>query len=201
MLFGMSLRRVQLGELGELRQGLTLSRYLDAHATKTHHILQVANLEGTKVVKHDEDRREGLDETRIGDHIAREGQVLIALRGASLKAAVVPPELEDAVVSSSLVLFMLNRAEADPTFIAGLLSSKAMQARVTPLFTGLTVQGIPLARFKKIEINLPPLDRQQACARAFEAFEQYRQAVVAVLDLRSDELDVHLQNFVIKEQG
>lgn len=197
----MKLRHVQLGEIGELRQGLTLSRYLDPHTSRKHHILQVANLVGTRVKTHDEDRMEGLDEKRVGDHIAREGQVLIALRGASLKAAVVPPDLKDAVVSSSLALFTLNREEAEPAFIAGLLSSKAMQARVAPLFTGLTIQGIPLARFKKIEINLPPLDKQQAFARAFEALEQYRKAAEAVQELRTEELDIQLQHFVIKEQG
>ena len=195
----MASKRVSLGKIGDLRQGLTLSRYLDSGGVPRR-VLQVANLDGMRVVKRD-DRVESMDMTRIKEHEVRPEQVLLSLRGSVLKAAVVPDDMDDAVVSNSLVIFDLDRKKADPYFIAGLLNSEAMQSRVSTLFTGTTIQGIPLSRFKQVQIELPPLEEQSRFAEAFRALANYDAAMREVLRLRDQELKAHLQKFVIREQA
>lgn len=196
----MKTTRIQLAQLGEVRQGMTLSRYLDAQGPAKR-VLQVANLMDGAVRAREDDRIEHVDEARAREHFARTGQVLISLRGSSLKAGVVPDGLEDAVISSSLVSMDLNEELADPLFVAGLLSSQAMQQQVMPLFTGVTVQGIPLSRFKELEIDLPPLEEQRRQATAMQALTRYQQEVAEVVALRNEELEAHLKGFVVKERG
>lgn len=195
----MNTRRIQLGQLGEIRQGLTLSRYIDPQGPEKR-ILQVANLTGHQVIPRDDDRREHLDEARAQEFYARPGQVLVSLRGSSLKAGVVTGEL-DAVVSSSLVAITVNPDLADPFFLAGLLNSQAMEQQVMPLFSGLTVQGIPLSRFKDLAIALPALPQQRQLATAMQALSRYQQETAAIIALRGEELEAHLTTFVIKERG
>ncbi|AZI45238.1 restriction endonuclease subunit S (plasmid) [Deinococcus psychrotolerans] len=191
---------VKIGDLGELRQGLTLNRYLDS-AGPVMRVLQVANLSGVEVAPSDGDRMEQLDLKRIKAYTAQPNQILISLRGSSLKAAVVPDGLRDAVISSSLTILEVRPELADPRFLAGLFSSEAMQAQVAPLFTGLTVQGIPLHRFKDIQIQLPPLAVQRDYAAAFQAAADYRETVEKVIALRSESLSARLTAFIVKERG
>ncbi|AZI44328.1 hypothetical protein EHF33_15690 [Deinococcus psychrotolerans] len=76
-----------------------------------------------------------------------------------------------------------------------------MQTQVAPLFTGLTVQGIPLHRFKDIQIQLPPLAVQRDYAAAFQAAADYRETVEKVIALRSESLSARLTAFIVKERG
>lgn len=196
----MSTTTISLGKLGEVRQGLTLSRYIDAQGPSKR-VLQVANLSGGRVRTLEDDRMEHVDDARAQEHYARKDQVLVSLRGSVLKAGVVPEELKDGVISSSLVAMDLDPELADPVFVAGLLGSRAMQRQALPLFTGVTVQGIPLSRFKTIRIELPPLEQQRRYAAAIQALDRYRQKVARVTTLREEELEAHLDGFVVKEQG
>lgn len=196
----MKSKRIQIGSLGDVRQGLTLNRYIDPQSPERR-ILQVANLSGPVVVTRHDDRREHLDEARAQEFSAQENQILVSLRGSSLKASVVPAGV-NAVISSSLVSITVGPAKSDliePLFIAALLNSKAMERQVAPLFSGLMVQGIPLSQFKKLTIDLPPIGRQQQIAAALHTLDRYRAEFQQHMDLRQEELEVHLTPFVIQE--
>ncbi|GGL92975.1 hypothetical protein GCM10010840_33830 [Deinococcus aerolatus] len=187
-----------LGDLGELKQGPTLSRFLEP-AGSEYRILQISNLRDLTVQPHEDDRKEFLDGPRAAEHAVQAGQILISLRGSALKAAVVEQDLPDTVVSNSLTTLVPRPDLADPYFLAALLNSAHMQQRVTPLFTGITVQGIPLAKFRKLAIHLPVLSEQQKLARVLRALAEYRRAVQGVLTLREEEIEAHLQPFVVQE--
>ena len=194
----MKSKRVPISELGTLSQGVTLTRYTSDKG-RERRVLQVTNVSGVHVEPKDGDRFEKFDDVRIGDFLARKGQVLIALRTSSLKASVIPDGLNDAVVSNSLTVLEVNEAIANPYFVAGLLRSKVMQRAVAPLFTGTTIQGIPLAKFKTIEIALPELVEQNAIAEAIAAHDDYRVQVFKAAALMSERIEASLR--VLVTQG
>ncbi|GGR61565.1 hypothetical protein GCM10008959_24310 [Deinococcus seoulensis] len=190
----------QLSQLGKLSQGLSFSRYIKEGGQNVR-ILQVANLDGLDVRPRPEDRQEPLDPERAHAALVHPGQVLIALRTTSLKAAVVPHDLTNAIASNSLTVLEVNPNRADPYFLAGLLRSDVMQRRVAPLFTGVTVQGIPLSRFKDLTVQLPPLDKQRAFVEGFRAIDAYRQEAENVIRLRDEELNAMLRPYALEEHA
>ncbi|MFC3833328.1 MULTISPECIES: hypothetical protein [Deinococcus] len=194
----MKSKRIPVGKLGTLSQGLTLTRYTSDDGQERR-VLQVTNLAGIHVEPKDGDRFETLDEARIGDFLSRTGQVLIALRTSSLKASVVPASLQGAVISNSLTILDVDEAVANPYFVAGLLRSEGMQRTVAPMFTGTAIQGIPLAKFKTIEITLPDLAAQNAIAEAIAAQDAYREQTDKVAALMRERIDATLQPLVTKE--
>jgi restriction endonuclease S subunit len=182
---------VQLSQVGQLTQGLTYRRHVDANAEPIR-VLHVADLDDLTANRGNPEREEKLDLRKNQDAQVRPGQVLIALRTSDVKAAVVPEGMDEAVASNSLTVLTVNLEVADPHFIAGLLRSKAMHHRLAPLFSGVTIQGIPLSKFRHVEIDLPPLERQAAFAEAFAAHDAYRRAINNVLSLQSEEIEAQL---------
>ncbi|WP_075831048.1 restriction endonuclease subunit S [Deinococcus marmoris] len=196
----MKSKRVPIGKLGTLSQGVTLTRYT-SDGGQERRVLQVTNLTGIHVEPKDGDRFEKFDDVRIADFLARTGQILIALRTSSLKASVVPDGLNDAVISNNLTVLDVDRAIAHPYFVAGLLRSELMQRVVAPMFTGSVIQNIPLAKFKTLEIVLPDLTEQDAIAEAIAAQDVYRVQTHRVTELMSERIEAALRPFVISRKS
>lgn len=194
----MKSKRVPVGKLGTLSQGLTLTRYTSDDGQERR-VLQVTNLAGIHVEPKDGDRFEKFDDARLGDFLTRTGQVLIALRTSALKASVVPDSLQGAVISNSLTILEVDEAVVNPYFIAALLRSEVMQRVVAPMFTGTAIQGIPLAKFKTLEITLPDLATQNAIAEAIAAQDAYREEADKVAALMRERIDATLRPLVTKE--
>lgn len=199
-MLSMKSRDIKLGQVGTVKQGLTMSRYLDPRGPKKR-VLQIANLVSGEVVARPDDRFEQVDEGRAKELYAVPGQVLVSLRGATMKAGVVPDTLTDAVISSSLISIDLKPEIADPHFLAGLLSSQAMQWQIQTLFTGTSVQVLPLSRFKGLQISLPPIAQQRKLAAAMEALNRYERETAQMIALRHEELETYLNEYVVKERG
>lgn len=192
-----STRTVPISQVGPLRQGLSVARYVQEQGERLR-VLQVANLEGLDVVPKVDDRFETFDEGRVASEMVRPGQVLIALRTTSLKAAVVPEGFEPAVAANGLTVLEVNPDHADPHFIAALLRSEAMQRRVVGLYSGSSIQGIPLGRFKALSLTLPALTVQQAFVEAFRALEAYTTQAQSLEKLRREELEVLLSPYSLE---
>lgn len=192
---GMKQNLVSLGQVGQLTQGLTYKRHVDPTAEPIR-VLHVADLDDLMANRGNPEREERLDLRKNQDARVKAGQVLIALRTSDVKATVVPEGMDEAVASNSLTVFTVNLEIANPQFIAGLLRSKAMQHRLAPLFSGVTIQGIPLSKFRQVELDLPPLERQAAFADAFAAQEAYRRAITTVLSLQTEEIEAQLSPLI-----
>ena len=190
-------RTVPIIQVGPLRQGLSVARYVQEQGERLR-VLQVANLEGLDVVPKGDDRFETFDAGRVALEKIRPGQVLIALRTTSLKAAVVPEDFEPAVAANGLTALEVNRTTDDPYFIAALLRSETMQRRVMGLYSGETIPGIPLSRFKTLTLTLPDLSVQNAFVEGFRALEAYTTQAQSLEKLRREELEVLLSPYSLE---
>lgn len=185
-------RTIPISQVGPLRQGLSVARYVQEQGERLR-ILQVANLEGLDVVLKGDDRFETFDVGRVALEKIRPGQVLIALRTSSLKAAVVPEDFEPAVAANGLTALEVNRSTDNPYFIAALLRSETMQRRVME-----TIPSIPLSRFKALTLTLPDLTVQNAFVEAFRALEAYTIQAQSLEKLRREELEVLLSPYSLE---
>ncbi|AZI45367.1 restriction endonuclease subunit S (plasmid) [Deinococcus psychrotolerans] len=183
-----------LSEVGVLVQGLTYKRYVDPDAPSVR-LLQVTDLDNLQP-QSNTGRSEHLDLRKNRDALVRPGQVLIAMRTNDIKTAVVPAKLDNAVATNGLTVLTVDPAIADPHFMAGLLRSQAMRTYLAPLFSGQTVQGISLSKFRNVKITLPPLKRQVAYAAAFAAQDTYRNAVESVIALQTEALEMRLSTLI-----
>lgn len=116
--------------------------------------------------------------------LLKSDDVLLSIRGHVGRAAIVPPELEDANITQDTARLAAARTIV-PLFLREYLRTDFIQQWMERHTKGVAVQGINLGDVKKIPIALPPLPLQQEFARriaAVEALKAAHRASLAELD-------------------
>lgn len=181
----------ELQQVAKISQGFSYSRSLDSSGL-SYRILQVANLQGLTVTGQDDDRTEHLDGRKALPFVVRPGQVLVALRTSALKAAVVPVGLDRAVAANSLTILDSDPALVMPEFLAVLLNSQPMQQHVAPFYAGTILPNLPLPDFRRLQIDLPPLENQRVLVQAQLDLNDQQAAFQHLMALHTQEINAYL---------
>lgn len=181
----------ELQRVVKISQGFSYIRSLDADGP-SYRILQVANLQGLTVTALEDDRTEQLDVRKALPFVVRPGQVLVALRTSSLKAAVVPEVLDRAVAANSLTILDPDPTLVTPKFLAVLFNSEAMQRHVAPFYAGTTIPTLPLPDFRRLRITLPSLEDQQVLVQAQLDLNDQQAAFQHLTALHTQEINAYL---------
>lgn len=165
----------------QIFQGLQASRYQDDDVAP-YRMVNVRNLDGLSV---DSDLSEEQLRREIPEqYLLRQGDVVVALRGSTLKASVVPNEAADSLASQNLAVIR-PQPTVDAVFLAGLLRSRWIQRILSGLYvqSGVQAQAVPVLTVKQLrelEIPLPSLEEQQKLAAAFLAAEQLERVTAEI---------------------
>lgn len=154
-------------------QGLQVARY-QGEDLVPYQMVNVRNLEGLFV--EGDLSEEALRRYDIPEHyFLRAGDVVIALRGSTLKASVVPTGISGALASQNLAVVRPG-TELDSIFLAGLLRSRWMHRILSGLYVQSGVQAyavsvLTVKQLRELEIPLPSLEDQQKLAEVFQTLE------------------------------
>ena len=174
-----------LEELGQISQGITLSRYQDE---KGHigRIVNVGNLEKLYI--------EGnLDKTQLTtSNIERyqllEGDVVIAIRGMQYKASVVTTEAQKSIAGQNVAFFRLySKEKIDSTYLAVLMRSEKWLEKSLNILnrqSSTSFRLIRVSELRKLRIPLPDMTTQKQIAQLFLTTERFIKNIEELLDTR-----------------
>lgn len=174
-----------LEELGQISQGITLSRYKDE---KGHvgRIVNVGNLEKLYI--------EGnLDKTQLStSNIERyqllEGDVVIAIRGMQYKASVVTTEAQKSIAGQNVAFFRpYSKEKIDSTYLAVLMRSEKWLEKSLNILnrqSSTSLRLIRVSELRKLRIPLPDMTTQKQIAQLFLTTERFIKNTEELLDTR-----------------
>jgi restriction endonuclease S subunit len=184
----MLLRWLPLEKIAEVTQGATLSRLKDPKG-KAVPVVQIRNLNTLEVGG---DLEVGtFDVQKAGQYRAREGQVLVSLRGVPVKASVVPDREAEWMIGSNLAI-ITPQDNVDPYYLAGLLRSEFMNQKIDKLIGGVTVASLSLKQLRLIELPLLVEEEQRVLSNAFRALDKYTLLTQELVRLRVQRTEAQL---------
>lgn len=178
-----------LGALYEIVQGTYLKKQPDEEGVQRL-VVRVQNLDGLEVAG------EFVEEEVAADKADRfrveVGQIVVALRGMPLKAAVAGEMPQDVVVNSNFAVLKPITDETDPYFVAGLLRSGAFNQSIAPQFAGNTLPSLKLSQLKKFEIPVVGPETQQQMGQVFQLLERYQKATDDLLRQHEQQVESYI---------
>lgn len=179
----MSSRLIPFQDLGQISQGITLSRYAD-QAGDFHQVISMTNLDDLYVREPQELTQ--LSVPDIQRYQLHKNDVVIAIRGSLLKSSVIPQALENSVCNQNTVFFRSGGEEINPLYLAVLLRSEYF--RQSPLIrerqSTQLLAGIRVTDLRSLRIPLPNLQTQHEIAQLFLSIEQAKKVTTSALNTR-----------------
>ena len=178
-----------LGALYDIVQGTYLKKQPNEEGVQCL-VVRIQNLEGLEVAG--EFAEEELAADKADRFRVQAGQIVVALRGMPLKAAVVGERHQDFVVNSNFAVLKPITDEADPYFVAGLLRSGAFNQHIAPQFAGNTLPSVKLSQLKKFEIPVVGSETQRQLGQVFQLLERYQKATADLLREREQQVESYI---------
>jgi restriction endonuclease S subunit len=176
-----------LEELGQIFQGITLSRY-QSHEGSSQRIVNVRDLEQLCLRNRDSFSQAQLKLSDIERYQVRTHDVVIAIRGTLLKASVVKDEVQGSVAGQNVAVFRPNLDKVNPLYIAVLMRSKWLKQSLNTLQrqSTTTLPAIRVSQLRTIEIPLPTLLIQNQIAQLFLLAERNAEILREELDTQKN---------------
>jgi hypothetical protein len=109
---------------------------------------------------------------------AKTRDVLFSLTGTIGKTAVVPKELDGAVVSSQLAIIRPDERVAVSGFLARILASKKVKEQIKRFQTGAIIEHISIKDLRELLISLPSVEDQKSVLARIEELESSSQVLI-----------------------
>ena len=158
-------------------------------------LIQLKNIKPNKYITKDLKFVSQEKADSISRHSYKSGDVCIAKLGAVGTACIIPDDAPDGIIVADVVRFRGDKTLIDYKYLCHFLNSPDGQRRVLALSRGSTRTRTNLTDLKKVEIPLPPLDKQKRIAAVLDkadAIRRKRQQAIQLADdfLRSVFLDM-----------
>tara|TARA_R110001606_G_scaffold78130_1_gene180449 strand:- start:14048 stop:14644 length:597 start_codon:yes stop_codon:yes gene_type:complete len=121
--------------------------------------------------------KEGKDIQRF---LLQEGDVVLLAKGNSIKAGYVTKAIAklSVITSANFILLRPNSNELLGEVLVAYFNSAVGQSQLNATSTGSIIKNISLSNIKKIEIELPTLNKQHEIAELFHASNQAYQSTI-----------------------
>jgi restriction endonuclease S subunit len=178
----MSNRVFRLGELVQISQGITLSRYRNDEGAQER-IVNARNLDQLYI--EGDLSIEQLRVSNLAQYQLKTDDVVIAIRGTPIKAAVVTPEVEGSLAGQNLAMLRPKSKDINPLYLAVVLCSKWLERSLATLYgQSSATQLISIAQLRKLQIPIPDLATQNKIAELFLSAERARKITLEALETR-----------------
>jgi len=178
--------RTRLGATADIFSGLVVGP--GSIAGKGAHFLpalSVRDLGGWRVSIADADVITVEHPEKARRYMARSGDVLVAARGTQLKAAIVPIDAADAVVTASLIGVRPDTARLLPEVLLAFLRSPEGVAELSGRARSATGQlALTRADVERIEVPLPARETQERIAVIIRELNDYEASAERAMRLR-----------------
>lgn len=186
----MTIEQHKIEKLCSVQQGATLGR-IKVEDGEQLPLIQIRHLSGLELSG--EPDLATFDDEKAEGYRLEANQVVVSLRGIPIKASVVREPYVGAICGSNVaVLTIKDPNRCDPYYLAGLLSSKYLNARLSSLIGGSTVPSLSVRQLREFKIPVPAIADQRTLVRAFKGFETYEHVTEQLLTAHAQRLEAHL---------
>jgi restriction endonuclease S subunit len=188
---------IQLNDLGQVSQGVTLSRYSSDFGS-AYRVINVGDLDSLYVKNVQNEAR--LDIPGINRYQLREDDVVIAIRGTLLKASVVTADSKGSICNQNTVFFRLtkNKEQVNPLYLAALFRSDYFKQEVSANYQRSTtsLSAIRVSDVRALKIPVPNLDIQNQLAQLFLSIEKVKEVTLSTIESRQKLAKIGLLNAI-----
>jgi len=180
-------------ELGQIFQGITLSRYQSAEGSDER-IVNVRDLDQLYLKDKDSLSQTQLDASDIGRYRLHTNDVVIAIRGTLLKASVVKEEVQGSVAGQNVAVFQPKLDMVNPLYVAVLMRSEWLKQSLNVLQrqSTTTLPAIRISQLRELKIPLPELSIQKQIAQLFLSAEHAKKIAQETLEVRQKLIEFSL---------
>lgn len=180
-------------ELGQIFQGITLSRYQSAEGSDER-IVNVRDLELLYLQDRNSLSQTQLQASDIERYRLHLNDVVIAIRGTLLKASVVKEEVQGSVPGQNVAVFRPKLDMVNPLYVAVLMRSKWLEQSLNILQrqSTTTLPAIRVSQLRELKIPLPELSIQKQIAQLFLSGEHAKKIAQEALDARQNLIEFSL---------
>ena len=171
--------------LGELAKGEVrgLGSYYFSEEGQLTPIINIRDLHDGQVVP-DTVERVNLKQTRtIQSSMIEPGDVLIAVKGSSFKAALADERVKDHIISSNIIAVRLSD-EVLPEVVVAYLNSPLGQKELQARAGGGVQKSLNLKSLLEVPIPVPSPERQRRMSEYFKLLQQYNEIHLREQQLR-----------------
>lgn len=183
-------RLLQLEQLADLRSGFA-PRRLVADPFGQYRGLQARDLGSAGGIQWSRLMTPRID-TDPARHQVRDGDLVVSLRGASVRAWRIVNPPERTVVVGQLVILSARAGLADPGYLLWYLNHPDTAARFQLLAKGSSLSFVPTTEFRRFLVALPPHAVQQRIGRTNALAESEHKLVREIAALRRHMTDAQL---------
>jgi|SanBayMetagenome_1026888.scaffolds.fasta_scaffold03921_3 restriction endonuclease S subunit len=200
-MFSSNLEVCLLKDLGKISYGLPVSRYQTDKEGSPVHIINVSNLNSLKIEEKSEPPiKLNISLPTIKRYELEIDDVVISVRGRSLKASVVTAISQGSIAGSNVAFFRPNKNKINPLFVAVLIRSQWAEKILTPESSG-TIPSIRITQLRDLKIPTVDLFTQNNIAEIFWSHECLTKKEKEILETRQKLIDSALEDILIQKNG
>ena len=141
---------------------------------------------GERAILHDEIKAVYADsESALAGYRVKEGDILLAARSTLMRCAIVPPGLDRAVASSSVLAIRCNTACLLPRMLMAFFQHPTGQAALLGASQSTTTQhSLTVRALRELLVPLPPIEVQRRMVELLEAADAQRAAAEESIRIR-----------------
>lgn len=159
---------------GEISRGLSGKVPHQAKAELAE-IITIKDLVNGRIDTRNLEKKELADKD-LSKVITREGDVLVAIKGSSLKTAIIDADSKGRAFSSNIISLRLNE-EVQPEILVAYLNSPKGQQELDSIAKGTGIPSIKTHDLMELEIPIPPLNIQNALKEYINSVDHYLEAL------------------------
>lgn len=183
---------VPLKDVASLFRGFNVGSKNEESTDGKFRIVRLSDVQNGKLVMETISRYDIENNAKINMYELQEDDVILSIRGNTLKVAVVPADDENLLLSQNFIGIRCNN-RLDPDFLKVYLESPLGQYLLTNKMSGTAIPTLSRKDIETLEIPLPPIEEQKQMMEQYNARELHVEKEIE--RLKKELMDMKIQTY------
>lgn len=163
---------IPLGDVAKLFRGYNVGSQSEEREDGTFKIVSLSDVEDGQIKLENVTRYDIKAKARTSMYELNKGDVILSIRGQTLKVAVVPVSEENLLLSQNFIGIRCH-PQLDPYFLKMFLESPLGQYLLTNRMSGTAIPTLSRKDIERLKIPLQPIDKQRELREQYYEQESY----------------------------
>lgn len=186
-------KTIPLKDVSTLFRGFNVGSKNKESLEGKYRIVRLSDVQNGKLQTDTISRYDIENNAKIDMYELQENDVILSIRGNSLKAATVPADNENLLLSQNFIGIRCN-SRLNPDFLKVYLESPLGQYLLTNKMSGTAIPTLSRKDIEALEIPLPPIEEQNQIIEQYNAKEKYVETEIK--RLKSELMEMKIQTYM-----